>query len=453
MTQPPTKNALGIGSLIVGVLLSWAFVLLTAQNPPRHSSPGNNQPGPGRWELDESTPDSDCPGDDQDPDERRREILAGLGVNSWYSRGDKGHGVKVAILDSGFCGYRAHLGHALPSHVTARSFRPDGNLEAKDSQHGILCAEVIHTLAPEADLLLANWEGDQPEQFLDAVRWAKAQGAHVISCSVIMPTWSDGEGGGNVHQELTKILGNGEGADDQLMFASAGNTALRHWGGTFHDGGNGWHDWGQGRQENRIHPWGCERISLELCCPPGSRYELRVEDITARTVVGRCGNLMGEDRCCCVVRFTPQAGRVYTLKVRQVEGKAGKFHLVALGGGLQISSKLGSIPFPGDGPEVIAVGAVNREGHRLAYSSCGQDSACPKPEFVASIPFPSHWRTRPFTGTSAAAPQAAALAALVWSRHPDWTPHQVRETLQSGVNQLGAPPFRYETGYGHLHLP
>ena len=82
--------------------------------------------------------------------------------------------MKVAILDSGFRGYRAHLGKALPDTVLVQSFRADSNLEAKDSQHGILCGEVVHALAPEANLLFANWDPDKPEQFLQAARWARS---------------------------------------------------------------------------------------------------------------------------------------------------------------------------------------------------------------------------------------------------------------------------------------
>src|SRR5262249_2852706 len=61
------------------------------------------------------------------------------GVGPWHAAAHRGQGVKVAILDTGFRGYRAHLGGALPDRVTARSFRKDGNLEARNSQHGILC--------------------------------------------------------------------------------------------------------------------------------------------------------------------------------------------------------------------------------------------------------------------------------------------------------------------------
>src|SRR5262245_40813347 len=123
------------------------------------------------------------------PTPQRAHHLERLGVDRWHATGQRGGGLKVAVLDSGFAGYRDRLGKALPRRVTVRSFRSDGNLEAKDSQHGILCGEVIHALAPEADLLFANWEPQHPDQFLDAVRWAIEEGAHVLSCSIIMPTW------------------------------------------------------------------------------------------------------------------------------------------------------------------------------------------------------------------------------------------------------------------------
>src|SRR5207248_5933545 len=134
---------------------------------------------------------------------------AKLGVGSWHQAGLRGRGLKIAILDSGFQDYRSFLGNVLPAKVTVKSFRYDGNLEARDSQHGILCAEVIHALAPDAELLFANWEPDCSDQFLAAVRWARQQGARILSCSLIMPSWSDGEGGGTVHAELARLLGSG----------------------------------------------------------------------------------------------------------------------------------------------------------------------------------------------------------------------------------------------------
>ena len=113
-------------------------------------------------------------------------------MDRWQHTGYRGQGIKIAILDTGFRGYRDQLGKMLPARVQTRCFRDDDKFEAKNSQHGILCAEVLHALAPEAELLFANWEPDHPEQFLDAVGWARKQGARILSCSLIMPSWSDG---------------------------------------------------------------------------------------------------------------------------------------------------------------------------------------------------------------------------------------------------------------------
>src|SRR5205085_4028339 len=141
------------------------------------------------------------------PANERKLHLENLGVERWHKKNLRGDGIKIAIFDSGFRDYRSFLGKGLPRCVRTKSFRRDQNLEARDSQHGILCGEVLHALAPDAELIFANWEPQHPDQFLDAVRWAIAEGAHVITCSIIMPTWSDGEGGGPVHAELNRLLG------------------------------------------------------------------------------------------------------------------------------------------------------------------------------------------------------------------------------------------------------
>src|SRR5207248_5503316 len=83
--------------------------------------------------------------------QQRQRHLARTGADRWHAAGYCGQGVKVAVLDTCFRGWRDHLGKVLPAHVTARSFRSDGSLEFRESQHGILCGEVVHTLAPDAE--------------------------------------------------------------------------------------------------------------------------------------------------------------------------------------------------------------------------------------------------------------------------------------------------------------
>jgi subtilisin family serine protease len=383
----------------------------------------------------------------------RTHHLSELGVDRWLAAGATGRGVKVAVLDSGLRGYKDQLGKALPAKVVVHSFRKDGNLEARDSQHGVLCGEVIHALAPDAELLFANWEEDDAETFLKAVRWAREQGAQVISCSVIMPCHSDGDGGGPVHRELARILGTGDHRGDVLFFASAGNTAERHWKGRFHPNADGFHEWRPGVVDNVLTPWGKDRVAVELCCKNGSSYEMIVTDGESGEVVARSGGPVEAGSDCRAVRFTPKVGNTYRLRVRLVAGKPGSFHVVALGAGLRETAAAGSVAFPADGPEVIAVGAVDHAGKRASYSACGSPAGKSKPDLVAPVPFASAWRARPFAGTSAAAPQAAAVAALVWSRGLDWTAERVRTTLRKSAKDLGPPGYDAETGFGMLQLP
>lgn len=376
----------------------------------------------------------------------RRTLLERLNVPAWHDAGQRGQGIKVAILDTGFFGYRDHLGKALPARVTARAFRRDGKLEARASQHGILCGEVLHTLAPDAELLLANWEPDQPGTFLDAVRWARQQGAQVISCSVIMPAWSDNEGHGGMHRQLAKLLG-----DECLMFAAAGNVAERHWAGTFNGDGDDWHQWRPEDRHNQLLPWELERVSVEMMWQGTTRYRVEVLDEAGKLVaVGTEGR--DADHAWCAARFVPEAGRPYQVRIKRLAGAPGRFHMVVLGANIEHSESRGSVAFPADGPEVIGVGAVTVDDQRQPYSACGGDG-CTKPDLVAAVPFPSQWRERPFGGTSAATPQAAGLAALLWGKQPTWKASRVKAELLKAARRLTDRDHDAATGHGQARLP
>ena len=107
--------------------------------PERSAPAANPSPEPSRptWQI--------------QAEERRSQLLAQMGADRWPSAGFRGKGVKIAVLDTGWRGWRNHLGKALPASVLAHSFRADGNLEWKDNQHGILCAEVIHHVTEAVD--------------------------------------------------------------------------------------------------------------------------------------------------------------------------------------------------------------------------------------------------------------------------------------------------------------
>ena len=421
----------------LSILLLLSVAACTPRTPPAVS---------GEQTHDVASPDA--------PSLERRTHLANLGALRWHQDGRRGKGVKLAVLDSGFRDYRQFLGKGMPARVKTQSFRRDQNLEARDSQHGILCAEVLHSIAPDAEIVLINWEPDNPQSFLDAVRWAKADGVKVLSCSLIMPSWSDGEGGGEVHRALAEIM-----SDGMLFFASAGNTAQRHWCGVYAPDASGWHQWRDEATVNTLTPWGKERVAVEFYGPTQGAFELSIHHGASHELIGKSILRVDGTKTCgrMVVRFEPEVGATYQVKVRCLESsrqaRRESFHLVALGAGLEFATNRGSIPFPGDGATVQAVGAVDGEGRRLYYSSCGPNSTLPKPDFVAAVPFPSVCRDRPFTGTSAAAPQAAGLAALVWSSRPQASTSEVLRSMRAAAVDLGPMGHDHETGFGLIRLP
>jgi subtilisin family serine protease len=377
--------------------------------------------------------------------------LSRLGVDRWSTTGYRGQGIKVVVLDTGFRGYRNFFGKTLPHTTFSRSFRFDGDMEAKDSQHGIYCAEVIHAIAPEAEIFLASWQPDSPESLIAAVNWARKIGANIISCSVIMPCWSDGEGGGVIHQELCKVIGDGSKPGDLLAVACAGNVAQRHWHGPFCGTPGSLHQWPNGSTENHIVAYGEELVSVELSRPDAAGYALQVLTESGKEVARAVASTSDAGRS-MAIRFVAQRDARYAVRVQHASGFPGQFHLTVLGGTLEHRTVRGSIPFPGDGPEWVTVGAWEND-RRAPYSSCGANAKVRKPDLVAPVPFPGLSRAKPFEGTSAASPQAAALAAIYWSAYPHATAAQVRTALCSAAEDLLAPGHDNETGFGLLRLP
>lgn len=107
-----------------------------------------------------------------------------------------------------------------------------------------------------------------------------------------------------------------------------------------------------------------------------------------------------------------------------------------------------AVKYPAAYPTVLAVGGVGVNKQVEAESNRG-----PELDIVAP------WRVFTTTlgggydyneGTSMAAPQVAAVAALVWAQHPEWKPYQVRNHLKQTAEDLGTPGWDVLSGDGLL---
>jgi serine protease AprX len=106
--------------------------------------------------------------------------------------------------------------------------------------------------------------------------------------------------------------------------------------------------------------------------------------------------------------------------------------------------------------EVIAVAAVNTRHERIGYSSQGPGMFVrEKPDLAAYSHFfgnfgpgrPGGNTTSPFdSGTSAATPVAAGVAALLLSAFPGLTPGELRNILFEGLHNVTGKPW--DPGYG-----
>ena len=144
-------------------------------------------------------------------------------ADDWQNAGYTGSGVKVGIIDEGYTGYTALLGTELPSSVVVQSFSTYG-IEGLTS-HGVACAEIVHDVAPDAQLYLTNI--DDEIDFANAVDWLIAQNVDIISCSLGWSVGGPGDGTGSIDDKVADA-----GTAGILWVNSAGNYAQGHWTGS-----------------------------------------------------------------------------------------------------------------------------------------------------------------------------------------------------------------------------
>jgi type VII secretion-associated serine protease mycosin len=99
-------------------------------------------------------------------------------------------------------------------------------------------------------------------------------------------------------------------------------------------------------------------------------------------------------------------------------------------------NKGNTLEYPAATPGVVGVGAIGKDLHRTSESTYGRqvDISAPGNEMIHACGGKTGFcKTH---GTSDATALASASAALIWSKHPEWTNNQVLRVM---LNTLGGP--------------
>ncbi|MEB3198518.1 MAG: S8 family peptidase [Candidatus Sericytochromatia bacterium] len=131
-----------------------------------------------------------------------------------------------------------------------------------------------------------------------------------------------------------------------------------------------------------------------------------------------------------------------------------KFYETAVQSGSLIVAAAGnsadSLGFPAAYPGVLSVGATDSTGGLARFSNhdASMSVTAPGVGILSTVPGEAYAK---MSGTSMASPFVAGVAALVWSKHPDWTAQQVKEHLEQTASDRGAPGVDPLFGHGEVN--
>jgi subtilisin family serine protease len=383
------------------------------------------------------------------------EGLAAIGATEWQAAGHTGAGTKVAILDLGFDGWDTLPTDELPEIVNVIGFNAAGKLDS-GTDHGTQMAEIIHDVAPDAELVLITFDDGRMTEMVD---WLLANEVDVVSMSL---EWTDGPLDGT-HFSAEHIQ---RGIDAGITWVvAAGNSAKRHHVGTTVD--NDDDSWveldGISTEFNEFHmaagasadlllAWNDPATDLDLCV-----FDMETLTDGAPTKVDCSEGPQGDGELAIeamTITNTSGASRRFGYSINHFSGDEVIYDTRIWGSSnLEFSNPAASLGVPANMTDTLTVGAVAWDTLVLQpYSGWGPNQqGVLKPDVVAPDQITtSQWAGAANTGTSYAAPHVAGIAALMIGAMPGLTPAQVKQRLKDRASQADAPDHRQ--GWGIVAL-
>jgi subtilisin family serine protease len=388
------------------------------------------------------------------------EVAATL-ANAWHDDGFTGKGVKVAIIDAGFAGLAERQAEGeLPASASSHDFCGGGFATVTD--HGTAVAEIVHEMAPDAQLYLVCV--DTEVDLAAAIEFAKSQGIQIVNHSMGWYGPSRGDGSGTIGDLVARARASGI-----LWVNSAGNEAQTHWSGTYTPNGDDVHDWASGDEGNSfVWPNGtaiCGLLKWDEWPAGVSDFDLALVLSGANVLIaisdGYQSGTQPPLEGLCVEQTTGSDLVVFWAIVGYEVSTSPRFDLFSLSPPLQYQTAAGSVVDPATSTAALAVGALCWQTRQLEpYSSQGPTiDGRMKPDLAghdsvsgatygAATSCPSA-----FAGTSASSPEVAGAAALVKQAYPAYGPDQLRQALMQSALDAAAPGPDNQTGAGELRMP
>jgi len=377
------------------------------------------------------------------------------GAGDMHALANNGTGVKIGVIDLGFTSYvSSQNAGELPSSLTITDYTNKG---LDGTNHGTNVAEIVHDMAPGAELYLAKVGSTL--QLQQAMLDMQAAGVKIINHSVAWfgTNFYDGSGG------VCDITDQAE-SSGILWVNAMGNSRTAHYLGSFADNdSNLQHEFSVGQNYNTVNLTQDRDVTIVLNWDdyPRSRTDYNLYMYDGIPASGGSIVMSSEDSQSGsggfpyeAMTYTPAfTGAHYIVVTKKSTSTASvPLTLFSLEPALGVQVTSSSLVQPADCSSVLSVGAVDLNDNVEWFSSEGPTTnGISKPD-VAATDRTVTSLSGSFAGTSGSSPHVAGAAALILSQNPTYSPLQLRNELISTAKDVSSAGYDYRTGYGRISL-